>query len=134
MHELDEPATAPEQTENAHDEPRTTRPGAHGTRRARLPRLGGVREPRGCSRLGREAVAAVGLSSEQERSARLDVLAAVRTALDGDHEGFRTLLANADTEEALRAAVGFLVGLVATMPPGSRAHVLDELTRAAVHE
>lgn len=74
------------------------------------------------------------MSAEVERDARLDVLAAVRAVLHGDSEGFETLLANGDHEEALRAAVGFLVGLVGTMTTDTRERVLSELRRAAMAE
>jgi hypothetical protein len=76
----------------------------------------------------------VSVSTHGEQDARLDVLAALRAALGGDEQGYHAVLAHTDSDEALRAALGFLVSLLAFMETEMATKVLAELTRAAIQE
>jgi hypothetical protein len=75
------------------------------------------------------------MSNENQRNARLDAIGTVRAILTNDTTGARTLLEQTDDpREMAHAACGFVVALLSTMPPDTRRMLLDELTRAAVHE
>lgn len=75
------------------------------------------------------------MSTEIERSARLDAIAGVRAILDHDDAALQHLVRdNPQPREMAHAACGFAAALLGSMSEQTRRRVLDELTAAAIRE